>query len=229
MRRIWLPLVLLVPAWAADNAAVIKGLEDKLVAQGRTVNELRAQLDEARSQTTVRVAAARTGLDSLARTLQVQLDQAHTETYTARTVSAGKDAVIQQLTLELEKTRSNSSANTAVAAVAAAVQDTAVKTAVRVASVRHAADAADLKAGFSAAAAKSSEQSAQISMANSVDLAKATKEIARLTGIIEANGRTAMMGWRLMVIFGSVVLLQTVVTGVIFRQLFRLIRQEKLR
>jgi hypothetical protein len=218
--------MLLVPAWPAakPDPALVKTLQDKIASQDRMISSLRAQLDESRYQADGRVQAVKAGLDSLNRTLQSQLDQARTDTYTARTVSAGKDVLIRALTEQLDQTRRSDPSK----AVAAAVQDTAVKTAVRAATVRHAQDAAEIKAGVSlaSAAAANSQHSAQLSQANSQELFKATREISRLTGIIQANSLTEMLGWRLMVILGAVVLAQTVVTAAIFWKIFRVIRQE---
>jgi hypothetical protein len=218
-----LPLIVLLAADKPD-AALVKTLRDKVASQDRTISDLSAQLDRSRFQADGRVQAMKAAGDSLNRTLQSQLDQARTETYTARTVSASKDVVIQELTAELRKTQSDTSTN----AVAAAVQDTALKTAVKVASVRHAQDAADLKAGISLAsvAAANSQQSAELSASNSKELLTATREIARLTGIIQENNFTEMWGWRLMAILGAVVLAQTIVTLLMFWQLYRIVRQE---
>jgi hypothetical protein len=226
VKTLLLLTLLLVPAWPAErpDPALVRALQDKVASQDRTINGLRVQLEESRSQADGRVQAVKAGLESLNKTLQSQLDQARTETYAARTVGAGNDVLIRELTEQLDQTRRSDPSK----ALAAAVQDAAVRTAVRVATVHYAQDAADIKAGVSLAsvAAENSQQSKQLGQANSQELFKATREISRLTGIIQANSLTEMLGWRLMVILGAVVLAQTVVTAAIFWKIFHIIRQE---
>jgi len=226
VKTLLLLTLLLVPAWPAarPDPALVKTLQDKVASQDRIINGLRAQLDESRNQADGRVQAVKVGLESLNKTLQSQLDQARTETNAARTVGAGNDVLIRELTEQLDQTRRSDPSK----AVVAAVQDAAVRTAVRVAAVRHAQEAADIKAGVSlaGAAAANSQQSKQLGQANSQELFKASREISRLTGIVQANSLTEMLGWRLMVILGAVVLAQTVVTAAIFWKIFHIIRKE---
>jgi uncharacterized coiled-coil protein SlyX len=200
--------------WGAeklDSAALVRSLQEKTAGQERTISELRTQLDQSRSQAAGRFDRMRATLESLNRTLQSQLDQAKVETYTARTVSASKDTLVQQLTAELDKTRSNSSTT----AVAAAVQDTALKTAVQVATVRHAQDATALKksAELAGVAANNSAEAVRLSGSLSDDLEEVLRKNDRLKDILNGVNGLAKQALNLMVIL-AVMLVAIIAAGI---------------
>jgi len=192
--------VLTCPA-GADQKTLARTQENRIASQDKLVSELRNQLDQARAQTATRVEVAKAGLETLNHELQAELDQARTDTSAARTITAAKEALIRALSEQLEQAKRERPETARVAAIA----ETAVKTAVKAATIRHAEDAAELKrsTALAATAAANSEQAAHTGEDNGRTLQSALNEIITLTQIIETSARSETLTRRLLVILAA--------------------------
>jgi hypothetical protein len=204
---------------AADQKATVAALQSRIAAQERALAEMRAQLDVCRSQTYARVDTARSGLEVANRALEGRLAQAQTETAAAQAVTASKEQVIRELTVQIDRARERTSTDSAAAAIAATAE-TAVNTAVKVATTRNTRASAGLKSATALAgtAAGLARQAAMTGEDNRRILTASQTEIERLTGIIGTQVRGDVVSRRLTVIVAVLLVLLFGVVMVRFRK-----------
>jgi uncharacterized coiled-coil protein SlyX len=209
-------LILAVSAPAARDPKLAV-LESRVTAQDKTITELRTELALARASVQNRIDTALSGLEFKVAALEGELDRAHAETVAAQTAINGRDQTIRALNTQLDQARARAT-DSSTAAVADAVM--AAKVAVKVATTRHASDAAEFKSAstLASSAAASASQAVDLGESNSRALRAALREIERLTAIIAALTRSEVVGRRLMVIVAVLIVLLFAVVIARFRR-----------
>jgi uncharacterized coiled-coil protein SlyX len=211
-------LILAVCATAGDPK--LATLESRISAQDRTITDLRSELALARAGVQNRIDTARSGLEFAKAALEAKLDQARNESAATETLIASKEQIIHELSTQVDQLRARPAGDSATTVAVIADAATAIKSAAKVATTRHALDTAELKTTSSLAgsAAGSARQAVDLGQANRIALLDALLEIERLTGIIDVLSRSEVVGRRLLVIVAVLIVLVLAVVVLRFRR-----------
>jgi hypothetical protein len=200
---------------AADPKTTIAELNARLAMRDQTITQLRSELATARAQTGERIEAARTGLEFQLRDLESKVTAARAATDTAQQLTAARDDQIRQLSQQLNVQTNQSSARLADSTKVQTIADSAVKTAVRVATARHTEDAARLQttSTLAGSAAERAKEAARLGEANSQSLTDARKQIAALNRTLDAIHAAETKSRRLMVVIACLMILTIAILG----------------